>query len=222
MKRKPQKNIHIHCTLYIWKKKMYGWLCAACIFNDKMKRKQWNVCRRFSAFFFHSCAAFQLNILTSLTFPAEIVVAVVERYFPISFPVLCTHSVVVVVQYICFFLNLHSFVLLVVHFHVLDLCFFSLSACNTLSAHKHFKCGHYELPLQISFRFFFFWFFSHALLIKLRIYFCLHSILNVLQCAHSVYTDKVNKSDGFAISSQVQFLFTSARTHTHTFHTHTH
>lgn len=62
----------------------------------------------FSAFLFHSCAAFQLNILTSLTFPTETVVPVAERHFPISSAVY-VHAVVAVGCSIFFFSNLHSF-----------------------------------------------------------------------------------------------------------------
>lgn len=171
-------------------------VCCACIFNDKMKRKHWNVCRSFFGILppFMCCISTKHFDIINISNWNRCSC----RWTPFSNFILCL--------FICsrscsifFFSNLHSFALSLsisrshssfcafwrVRFHF----FLFLWMFNTLSTHKHFKCGHYELPLQISN----FFGLSHALLIKLRIYFCLHSILNVLQRAHMYTVQRARK-----------------------------
>lgn len=88
-KRKEKKTVQKHChRLAHALDDGSGRRCTSGCAPRAYLTTKWNgnigMCvALFSASFFHSCAAFQLNILTSLTFPTETVVPVAERHFPI-------------------------------------------------------------------------------------------------------------------------------------------
>lgn len=79
------------------------------------------------------------------------------RWTPLSYFILCLYTSSSWLCSVFFFSNLHSFTHVpfcafsrIRFVFLFSFCSFFLPVFNTLSTHKHFKCGHYKLPLQIS------------------------------------------------------------------------